>query len=88
MKKTLLIDGNNLFKIGFHGVKDYFHNGNHIGGLFHFINTLRKFIDEHNFDKVIVFWDGEESRSQREVLYPKYKMNRRLTFEDPIYMSY
>ncbi len=88
MKKTLLVDGNNLFKIGFHGVKDYFHNGNHIGGLFHFINTLRKFIDEHNFDKVVVFWDGEESRSQREVLYPKYKMNRRLTFEDPIYISY
>ena len=88
MKKTLLIDGNNLFKIGFHGVKDYFHNGNHIGGLFHFINTLRKFIDEQNFDKVIVFWDGEDSRSLREVIYPKYKMNRRLTFEDPIYISY
>lgn len=88
MKKTLLVDGNNLFKIGFHGVKDYFHNGNHIGGLFHFINTLRKFIDEHNFDKVIVFWDGEESRSLREVIYPKYKLNRRLVFEDPIYISY
>jgi DNA polymerase-1 len=88
VKKTLLVDGNNLFKIGFHGVKDYFHNGNHIGGLFHFINTLRKFIDEHNFDKVIVFWDGEESRSLREVIYPKYKMNRRLVFEDPIYISY
>ena len=88
MKKTLLVDGNNLFKIGFHGVKDYFHNGNHIGGLFHFINTLRKFIDEQNFDKVVVFWDGEESRSMREVLYPKYKMNRKLVFEDPIYISY
>jgi len=88
VKKTLLVDGNNLFKIGFHGVKDYFHNGNHIGGLFHFINTLRKFIDEQNFDKVIVFWDGEESRSLREVIYPKYKMNRRLVFEDPIYISY
>lgn len=88
MKKTLLVDGNNLFKIGFHGVKDYFHNGNHIGGLFHFINTLRKFIDEQNFDKVIVFWDGEESRSLREVIYPKYKLNRRLVFEDPIYISY
>jgi DNA polymerase-1 len=88
VKKTLLIDGNNLFKIGFHGVKDYFHNGNHIGGLFHFINTLRKFIDEHNFDKVIVFWDGEDSRSKREILYPSYKQNRKLSFEEPIYLSY
>jgi DNA polymerase-1 len=88
VKRTLLVDGNNLMMIGFYGVKDYFHNGNHIGGLFHFINTLRKFIDEQNFDKVVVFWDGEDSRSLREVIYPKYKMNRRLTFEDPIYISY
>ncbi len=47
-------------KIGFHGVKDYFHNGEHIGALYHFMNTLRKFIDEQNFDKVVVFWDGED----------------------------
>ena len=88
MKKTLLIDGNNLMKIGFHGVKDYFHNGEHIGALYHFMNTLRKFIDEQNFDKVVVFWDGEDSTSLRGVLYPKYKQNRRLTMEEPIFMSY
>ena len=75
-------------KIGFHGVKDYFHNGEHIGALYHFMNTLRKFIDEQNFDKVVVFWDGEDSTSLRGVLYPKYKQNRRLTMEDAIFMSY
>ena len=52
MEKTLLVDGDNLFKIGFHGVKEYYHNGNHIGGLFHFINALRRHLDENNFDKV------------------------------------
>ena len=55
-------------KIGFHGVKDYFHNGEHIGAIYHFINTLRKFIEEQNFDKVVVFWDGEDSTSIRGVL--------------------
>ena len=75
-------------KIGFHGVKDYFHNGEHIGALFHFINTVRKFIDEQNFDKVVVFWDGEDSTSLRGVLYPRYKQNRKLTMEDTIFMSY
>ena len=75
-------------KIGFHGVKDYFHNGEHIGALFHFMNTLRKFIDEQNFDKVVVFWDGEDSTSLRGILYPKYKQNRTLTMEDAIFMSY
>ena len=77
MTKTLLVDGNNLLKIGFHGVKDYFNNGQHIGGIWHFLNTLRRFIDESNFNKVVVFWDGEESTSQRRIIYPKYKLNRK-----------
>ena len=42
MTKTLLVDGNNLIKIGVHGVKDFFHSGKHIGGVWHFINTLRR----------------------------------------------
>jgi DNA polymerase-1 len=88
VKKTLLVDGNNLMKIGFHGVKDYFHNGEHIGALYHFMNTLRKFINEQNFDKVVVLWDGEDSTSLRGILYPKYKQNRRLVMEDAIFMSY
>lgn len=77
MTKTLLVDGDNLFKIGFHGVKEYYHNGNHIGGIFHFVNTLRKFLKEHNYDKVIVFWDGENNSTQRRLLLPQYKENRR-----------
>jgi 5'-3' exonuclease len=77
MAKTLLVDGNNLLKIGFHGVKDYFNKGEHIGGLWHFLNTLRRFIDEENFSKVVVFWDGETSTSQRRLIYPKYKLNRK-----------
>jgi 5'-3' exonuclease len=76
MIKTLLVDGNNLMKIGFHGVKDYYHNGNHIGGIWHFLNTIRRFIEEHNFDKIVVFWDGEGNSSKRKILYPQYKENR------------
>jgi 5'-3' exonuclease len=76
MTKTLLVDGNNLMKIGFHGVKDYYHNGNHIGGIWHFLNTIRRFIEEHNFDKIVVFWDGEGNSSKRKIIYPQYKENR------------
>ena len=77
MTKTLLVDGNNLLKIGFHGVKDFYHKGEHVGAIWHFINTLRKFIEEYNYDKVVVFWDGEGSSSSRKILYPQYKENRR-----------
>jgi len=75
--KTLLVDGNNLIKIGFHGVKDYFHNGQHIGAIWHFLNTLRKFLEENNYNKVVVFWDSDTNSSQRRLIYPKYKLNRK-----------
>ena len=77
MSKTLLVDGNNLLKIGFHGVRDFYHNGKHVGGVWHFLNTLRKFLEEHNYNKVVVFWDSKTSSSQRRLIYPKYKLNRK-----------
>ena len=77
MKKTLLVDGNNVLLIGFHGTKDLYNNGEHLGGIYHFINTLRKFLEEHNHDKVVVFWDGESNSSIRKSIYPQYKANRR-----------
>lgn len=86
--KTLLIDGNNLFKIGFHGVREFYHNGKHIGGVFHFLNTIRKFLEDNNYDKVIVFWDGENNSSTRKKIYPQYKENRRNTMTDEKYQSY
>jgi 5'-3' exonuclease len=82
MTKTLLVDGNNLLKIGFHGVKDYFNGTEHVGGIWHFLNTLRRFIEDENFNKVVVFWDGELSTSQRRLIYPKYKLNRKGVTED------
>jgi len=76
MNKTLLVDGNNLAKIGFHGVKTYFHNGEHIGAIWYFLSTIRLLIEENNFDKVVVFWDGEESWLNRRKIYANYKTNR------------
>ena len=77
MIKTLLIDGANLAKIGFTGVKELYSDGNHVGAIYHFINTIRKFLEEHNYDKVVVMWDAEHSSSTRKELYPQYKVNRK-----------
>lgn len=88
MGKTLLVDGDNLFKIGFHGAKDLFNDGSHVGGVYHFINTLRRFLEEHNHDKVVVFWDGDSNSSARKKLYPQYKENRRLGMNEFKYESY
>jgi DNA polymerase-1 len=86
--KTLLVDGDNLFKIGFHGAKDVYNDGAHVGGVFHFVNILRKFLDEHNHDKVVVFWDGDSNSSIRKGLYPQYKANRRQDMNEYKYESY
>jgi 5'-3' exonuclease len=77
MTKTLLVDGNNLLKIGFHGVRDFFNKGEHVGGTWHFLNTLRRFLEESNYNKVVVFWDSQTGSSQRRLIYPKYKLNRK-----------
>ena len=88
MIKTLLVDGDNLFKIGFHGVKEMYDGGDHLGGIYHFINILRKFLEEHNHDKVVVFWDGDSNSSMRKSLYPLYKANRRQDMNEYKYESY
>jgi len=88
MKKTLLIDGNNLFTIGFHGVREFYSEGKHIGGVFHFLNTIRLFLDKHNHNKVVVFWDGNDNSLIRKNIYPRYKENRRISLDDYKYESY
>jgi 5'-3' exonuclease len=82
MTKTLLVDGNNLLKIGFHGVRDFFNKGEHVGGTWHFLNTLRRFLEESNYNKVVVFWDSQTGSSQRRLIYPKYKLNRKQKDEE------
>ena len=76
MSTTLLIDGNSLLKTGFHGVKNVYNGADHIGGLYHFLNTLRKQIDINLANKVVVFWDGKNNSKQRRDIYPNYKLNR------------
>lgn len=74
---TLLVDGDNLLTIGFYGVKNYFYKGIHIGGIYHFLNTLRKSFETYKLDKIVVFWDGEESTTERRKLYYHYKTGRK-----------
>lgn len=74
---TLVVDGNALFKIGYHGAKDEFNrDGNHIGGIYQFITILRKLLNENLYNRVFVFWDGKFSGKLRYNIYPDYKSDR------------
>jgi hypothetical protein len=83
---TLLVDGDNLLTIGWYGCKNYFYKGIHIGGIFHFLDTLRRSFENFHLDKIVVFWDGEDGSSQRRNIYSYYKYNRksRLKTEEEI----
>lgn len=78
---VLLVDGDNLLTIGFFGVKNYFYKGEHIGGIFHFLNTLRLSFESYHLDKICVFWDGEEAPLSRKKIYHHYKENRSSRFK-------
>lgn len=74
---VLLVDGDNLLTIGFYGVKNYFYKGQHIGGIYHFLNTLRRTFEIYHLDKIVVFWDGLEGSQTRKKIYVHYKENRK-----------
>lgn len=75
---TLLVDGDNLLTIGFYGVKNYFYKGKHIGGIYHFLDTLRRSFETYNLDKIVVFWDGKDGSQARKKIYLYYKEERKL----------
>jgi 5'-3' exonuclease len=74
---VLLVDGDNLLTIGFFGLKNHFYKGKHIGGIYHFVNTLRKSFEIYHLDKIVVFWDGENGSQTRKQIYHLYKENRK-----------
>ncbi len=75
--RTLLVDGNGLFKQSYTGAKNQYNSKRqHIGGVYQFLTTLRKFINERSYHKVVVFWDGEFSGKLRNDVYPIYKETR------------
>lgn len=78
---TLIVDGDNLLTIGFYGVKNYFYKGSHIGGIFHFLNTLRLSFENYHLDKIVVFWDGDDASLSRKRIYHHYKENRSNRFK-------
>ena len=77
MNKTLIVDGNSLLKLGFHGLKNFQNQTKHLGGVFFFLNTIRKSIAEDFFSKIIVAWDGERNYEYRRKIYTPYKSKRR-----------
>jgi len=74
--KTLLIDGEVLLKISYFGTKNTITERGRVYTIYNFLNMIRKFYMEYAITKVVVFWEGDNSRAYRQSFYPYYKANR------------
>lgn len=76
--RTLLVDSDYLLKRSFTGAKhNYTNNFGHIGGLYSFLTTIRKYIKEHKINKCVLCWDGQNGGIYRNRIDRDYKANRK-----------
>lgn len=75
--KVLLVDGDWNLKRNYMKLNEMFSlKGEHCGGSFGFLDSLRSVINNVFPDRVIVMWDGEGSGKMRKDIYHLYKANR------------
>jgi 5'-3' exonuclease len=84
-KKILLIDGEWNLKRNFMKRQDLFSKGEHCGGSYGFLDSLRSVVDKVMPDRVFVFWDGIMSGFFRKEIYPLYKSERDKSWEEESY---
>jgi DNA polymerase I len=83
--KVLLVDGEWNLKRNFMKRQDLFSKGEHCGGSYGFLDSLRSVVDKTMPDRVVIFWDGIMSGYFRKEIYPMYKSGRDKSWEEESY---
>src|ERR1035437_2945887 len=74
--KVLLVDGNWNLKRNYEKRQTMFAKGEHAGGAFGFLDSMRSVINKVMPDRTVVLWDGILGGTLRKDFYPHYKENR------------
>lgn len=74
--KVLIIDGTNTYFRTFSASPALNDNGEHVGGFYGFINTLKNIIKTINPTRVIIVFDGKGGSQKRKKAYANYKQGR------------
>lgn len=74
----LVIDGFNLLIRCFVVLPTMNANGDHNGGLYGSLNSLKSYVKKFNPSKVIVAWDGPGGSKRRQKLFANYKSGRKI----------
>lgn len=75
-RRILLIDFLNLYIRNFHAVSTTNENGEHVGGLYGTLNSLKSAIDRIRPSEVYIISDGPHSGMKRKLKNKNYKGNR------------
>lgn len=84
-RKVLLIDGEWNLKRNFKKRQSMFAKGEHCGGSFGALESIRTVINRVMPDRVVVCWDGSMSGIFRKDIYPLYKANRDKSWDVELY---
>lgn len=76
--KVLIIDGTNTYLRVFSANPALNDNGEHVGGVYGFINTLKTIMNLINPTRVIIVFDGKGGSQRRKKMYSGYKQGRAL----------
>lgn len=74
--KVLIIDGMNAYVRAFSGSPALNDNGEHVGGVYGFMNTLKSIINLIHPTRVIIVFDGKGGSQKRKQMYSNYKEGR------------
>jgi len=83
--KTLIVDGDWNLKRNFMKREQMFAKGEHCGGSFGFLESLRSVINKVMPDRTIVMWDGPMGGKMRYEIYSHYKENRDKSWDEDSY---
>ena len=75
-KRVLLVDGMNTFIRSWVIVPVRNSNGEHYGGVYGFLRSVKAAVDKFKPTEVVICWDGAKGGLRRKELMPAYKANR------------
>jgi 5'-3' exonuclease len=75
--RVLLVDGMNTYIRSWMIIPITNDDGEHFGGVFGFLKSLKAAVDKFKPTEVVICWDGPHSGLRRKNLFPAYKANRK-----------
>ena len=84
--RVLILDSDWNLKRNFKKRENMFAKGEHCGGSFGFLESLRAVINKESPDRVVAMWDGIAGGKFRHDIYPHYKENRDKSWDEESYL--